>query len=115
MVGSSGLVGWPDEVGLVEPSGTVVVSSGLVGWPDGVGLVEPSGTVVGSSGLVGPVGVGLVVEGPDGSLGVVWELLPSLFMQWQQSSLPATEELQIPLIEVTLVSNCVESESKFSS
>jgi len=114
VVDSSGLVG-SDGVGLVEPSGTVVGSSGLVGWPDGVGLVEPSGPVVVSSGLVGSDGVGLVVKGPDGPLGVVWELLPSLFMQWQQSSLPATEELQIPLIEVTLVSNCVESESKFSS
>jgi len=113
VVASSGLAD-PVGVGLVEPSGTVVDSSGLVD-PVGVGLVEPSGTVVGSSGFVDPVGVGLVVKGPDGSLGVVWELLPSLFMQWQQSSLPTTEELQIPLIEVTLVSNCVESESKFSS
>ena len=44
-----------------------------------------------------------------------WVLLLSRFMQWQQSSLPEAVVPQIPFSEVTLISNLVESESKFSS
>ena len=71
----------------------------------GVGLVGSSDVLVLSpvEGLVGST----VVSG--------WVPLLSLFMQWQQSSLPEAVLPQIPFSEVALMSNRVESESKLSS